>query len=290
MYIFNLLNVLYNTFYSLTFYKNKTVLNILEYDNNNPTIYYTRLPEHYDTKILVYLSGVIEFKYTPYIDKTLQHMKKYNIPSFVYENTNKLMFLCVDDISNFITFLSKKYVDKEIIILGFSAGGIIASHVVANLRNIKNIKRFITYDTPYSLDKVIKSFYNSYVIRFDVFISYYLNKVYLKLFKNLIHKFNYSFLDGYNFIYDSSKYILPTNRYYYKIMNMNFNLPYYIKMYNINSIKDPIADYSTNMKIINKNAHLIDFEIYTVDNKNISHCSDMFYSDNSKLIIKCLRD
>ena len=290
MYFLNLLNVLYNTFYSLIFYKNKTILNILEYDNNNPTIYYTRLPEHYDTKILVYLSGVIEFKYTPYIDKTLQHMKKYNIPSFVYENTNELMFLCVDDISNFITFLSKKYVDKEIIILGFSAGGIIASHVIDRLRNIKNIKRFITYDTPYSLDKVIKSFYNSYIIRFDIFISYYLNKVYLKLFKNRIHKFNYSFLDGYNFIYESSKYVLPTHRYYYKIMNMNFNLPYYIKMYSINSVKDPIADYATNMKIINKNAHLIDFEIYNIDNKNISHCSDMFYSDNSKLIIKCLRD
>lgn len=287
MYFFNLLNVLYNTFYSLIFYKNKTILNILEYDNNNPTIYYTRLPEHYDTKILVYLSGVIEFKYTQYIDKTLQHMKKYNIPSFVYENTNELMFLCVDDISNFITFLSKKYVDKEIIILGFSAGGIIASHVVANLRNIKNIKRFITYDTPYSLDKVIKTFYNSYIIRFDIFISYYLHKVYLKLFKNVIHKFNYSFLDGYNFIYESSKYVLPTHKYYYKIMNMNFNLPYYIKMYSINSVKDPIADYTTNMKIINKNSHLIDFEIYTIDNKNISHCSDMFYSDNSNLIIKC---
>ena len=59
-------------------------------------------------------------------------------------------------------------------------------------------------------------------------------------------------------------------------------------MYNINSIKDPIADYATNMKIINKNSHLIDFEIYTIDNKNISHCSDMFYSDNSNLIMKCL--
>ena len=58
-------------------------------------------------------------------------------------------------------------------------------------------------------------------------------------------------------------------------------------MYSINSVKDPIADYATNMKIINKNAHLIDFEIYTIDNKNISHCTDMFYSDNSKLIIKC---
>jgi hypothetical protein len=289
MYIFNLLNVLYNTFYSLTFYKNKTKINILEYDNNS-TIYYTRLPEHYDKKILVYLSGVIEFKYTPYIDKTLQHMEKYNIPSFVYENTNKLMFLCVDEISNFITFLSNKYVDKEIIILGFSAGGIIASHVIENLRNIKNIKRLITYDSPYSLDKVIKTFYNSYIIRFDVFISYYLHKVYLKLFKNVIHKFNYSFLDGYNFIYDTSKYVLPTHKYYYKIMNMNFNLPYYIKIYNINSIKDPIADYATNMKIINKNSHLIDFEIYTIDNKNISHCSDMFYSDNSNLIMKCLRD
>jgi hypothetical protein len=289
MYIFNLLNVLYNTFYSLTFYKNKTKINILEYDNNS-TIYYTRLPEHYDKKILVYLSGVIEFKYTPYIDKTIQNMKKYNIPSFVYENTNKLMFLCVDDISNFITFLSNKYVDKEIIILGFSAGGIIASHVIENLQNIKNIKRLITYDSPYSLDKVIKTFYNSYIIRFDVFISYYLNKVYLKLFKNLIHEFNYSFLDGYNFIYDSSKYVLPTHRYYYKIMNMNFNLPYYIKMYNINSIKDPIADYATNMKIMNKNSHLIDFEIYTINNKNISHCTDMFYSDNSNLIMKCLRD
>jgi hypothetical protein len=229
----------------------------------------------------------MEFKYTPYIDKTLQHMEKYNIPSFVYENTNELMFLCVDDISNFITFLSKKYVDKEIIILGFSAGGIIASHVIEKLKNIKNIKRFITYDTPYSLDKVIKSFYNSYIIRFDVFISYYLHKVYLKLFKNVIHKFNYSFLDGYNFIYDTSKYVLPTHNYYYKIMNMNFNLPYYIKMYSINSVKDPIADYATNMKIINKNFHLIDFEIYNIDNKNISHCSDMFYSDNSKLIIKC---
>ena len=180
MYIFNFLNVLYNTFYSLTFYKNKINLNILEYDNNsneNPTIYYTRLPENYDTKILVYLSGVMEFKYTPYIDKTLDNMEKYNIPSFVYESKNKLMFLCVDDISKFIIFLNNKYINKEIIILGFSAGGIIASHVIERLRNITNIKRFITYDTPYSLDKVIKSFYNSYIIRFDIFMSYYLNKV-----------------------------------------------------------------------------------------------------------------
>jgi hypothetical protein len=307
MYFFNLLNVLYNTFYSLTFYKNKTVLNILEYDNNktiNPTIYYTRLPEHYDKKILVYLSGVMEFRYTEYIDKTLQHMEKYNIPSFIYENTNTLMFLCVDDISNFIIFLSNKYIDKEIIILGFSSGGIIASHVIEKLQNIKNIKRFITYDTPYSLDKVIKSFVNSY-FRFDIIMAYYLNRIYLKLFKNIIHKFNYSYIDGYNFIYDSSicilskhilsnnilsKHILSKNKYYYKIMNMNFNLPYYIKMYNINSIKDPIADYEKNMKIMNKNSDIIDFEIYTVDNKNISHCTDMFYSDNSNLIMKCLRD
>ncbi len=292
MYLFNFLNVLYNTIYSTLFYKNKSNLNILEYDNDtdiNPTIYFTRLPEHYDTKILVYLSGVIEFKYTPYIDQTLHHMEKYNIPSFVYENKNKLMFLCVDEISQFITFLSKKYIDKEIIIVGFSAGGIIASHVVEKLRNITNIKRFITYDSPYSLDKVIKSFYNSYIIRFDVMIAYYLNNVYIKLFKDIIHKFSFSFIDGYNFIYDSSKFVLPYNRYYYKIMNMNFNLPYYIKMYNINSVKDPIADYATNIKIINKHAHLIDFEIYTIDNKNTSHCTDMFYSDNSNLIMKCLR-
>lgn len=295
MYFFNLLNVLYNTFYYITFYKNKTVLNILEYDNqNNSTIYYTRLPEHYDTKILVYLSGVMEFRYTEYIDKTLQHMEKYNIPSFVYENTNTLMFLCVDDIYNFIIFLSKKYVNKEIIILGFSSGGIIASHVIERLRNIKNIKRFITYDTPYSLDKVIKSFVNSY-FRFDIIMAYYINRIYVKLFKNITHKFNYSFIDGYNFIYDSSicilsKNVLSNNRYYYKIMNMNFNLPSYIKMYNINSIKDPIADYTTNMKIMNKNSHIIDFEIYTINNKNISHCTDMFYSDNSNLIMKCLRD
>jgi hypothetical protein len=231
----------------------------------------------------------MEFKYTEYIDKTLQHMEKYNIPSFVYENINKLMFLCVDDISNFITFLSNKYVDKEIIILGFSAGGIIASHVIEKLKNIKNIKRFITYDSPYSLDKVIKSFMNSF-IRFDIFISYYLHKVYLKLFKNLIHKFNYSYIDGYNFIFDTSKYVLPTHKYYYKIMNMNFNLPYYIKMYNICSIKDPISDYYTNMKIIEKNKNLIDFQIFIVDNKEISHCTDMFFSDNSELIIKCLDD
>jgi hypothetical protein len=297
MYFFNLLNVLYNTFYSLIFYKNKTTINILEYDNNktiNPTIYYTRLPEHYDKKILVYLSGVMEFKYTQYIDKTLQHMEKYNIPSFIYENTNTLMFLCVDDIYNFIIFLTNKYADKEIVILGFSSGGIIASHVIEKLQNIKNIKRFITYDTPYSLDKVVRSFVNSF-FRFDIIMAYYLNSIYVKLFKNITHKFNYSFIDGYNFIYDSSISILPNNilsknKYYYKIMNMNFNLPYYIKMYNINSIKDPIADYTTNMKIMNKNSNLIDFQIYTVDNKNVSHCSDMFYSDNSNLIMKCLRD
>jgi hypothetical protein len=297
MYFFNLLNVLYNTFYSIIFYKNKTTINILEYDNNNsinPTIYYTRLPEHYDKKILVYLSGVMEFKYTQYIDKTLQHMEKYNIPSFVYENKNTLMFLCVDDIYNFIIFLTNKYEDKEIVILGFSSGGIIASHVIEKLRNIKNIKRFITYDTPYSLDKVVKSFVNSY-FRFDIIMAYYLNSIYVKLFKNITHKFNYSFINGYKFIYDSSITILPNNilsknRYYYKIMNMNFNLPYYIKMYNINSIKDPIADYTTNMKIMNKNSDIIDFEIYNIDNKNISHCTDMFYSDNSNLIMKCLRD
>ena len=71
-------------------------------------------------------------------------MKKYNIPSFVYENTNELMFLCVDDISNFITFLSKKYVDKEIIILGFIKINIIIKDVI-NLRDKLFFLRYFIY-------------------------------------------------------------------------------------------------------------------------------------------------
>jgi predicted esterase len=307
MYIYNLLNVLYNTIYSLIFYKKKTVLQILDYsidneskyienkdiyENTTPTIYYTRLPEVYDTKILVYLSGSVEFKFTSYIDKTIVNMEKYNIPSFIYENEKKLMFVCVEDITNFIKFLYKKYIDKEIIIIGFSAGGILASHVIYNLKDLKdfrNIKKFITYDTPLSLDKCLKTFINSY-FRFDILIAYYLEKIYKKLFKNISNKFNYSFIDGHNYIYDTSKIVLSPYTTFFNIMNMNFNLPYYIKMYNICSIKDPISDYYTNMKIINKNKNLIDFQMFILDNKEISHCTDMFFNDNSELIIKCIND
>jgi hypothetical protein len=143
MKILTTINFLYNSIYYDLFYKTK-MIDILNYSFNGATIYYTRLPNINDKKILIFLAGGVEFRYCNYIDQTLDNLRKYDFPCFVYENKIKLSFVSDKDIADWIRYLCELYPSKEIITIGFSIGGTIASHVISYLKYLPNIKKIIT--------------------------------------------------------------------------------------------------------------------------------------------------
>lgn len=289
---------LYNSFYYDLFYKQK-IIDILSYKYEDATIYYTKLPNKDDKKILVFLAGGVEFRYTSYIDQTIYNLRKYNFPCFVYENFHKLSFKSDKYIAEWIrNNLCEKYPDKEVILIGFSIGGTIGSHIIGHLTKtqLPNINRIITYDSPHSLNKSLKLCMKNWILRFDIFVAYLYSLVFNKLYGYLKERTKITFWGGYNFIKDTAHYVFDEKNEnksldtFYKIVNMNYNLPYYIKMYNINSTNDIFIDYNHNKKIINDVNNKINYEIIVVDYHEPSHCSDMYYNDNSQILYNCIME
>jgi hypothetical protein len=292
------LRFLFNSFYYDFFYKQK-ITNILSYKYDDATIYYTRIPTKSDKKILVFLAGGVEFKYTNYIDQTIYNLRKYDFPCFVYENMHKLSFKSDEYIAEWIRkMLCQQYPDKEIILIGFSIGGTIGSHIIGHLTksHLPNINRLITYDTPHSLNKSLKMVGQNWLLRFDIVVSYLFKQVFERLYGHLKNKISTTFWQGYKYIKSTSYYVFDENNenksldMFYKIVNMNYKLPYYIKMYNIHSTKDLFIDYYQNKRLITDVSNNIDYEIILVDYHEPSHCSDMYYNDNSTILYNCIME
>ena len=233
-------------------------------------------------KIIFVFSGAYRLTCDTYIQKTVNDLllKKWisdNYQIIVVEKLDNLGIMIYKDISNYIRFLNKQIKIDELIMLGFSSGGVTASHVMALLQDLKFKKTIITYDTPYHVLHNVFSFENNLFLRIDFYFYYIVYNSYLNYYnyeniKNFvkydkwscgaseliemikkIHKIDYKELDylsGFNFHQDKNTNLKNIYCYYDSIVDSEI-----CKKYIKNNIK--------NLKIQN-------FIIY-----EIGHCSNI---------------
>lgn len=233
-------------------------------------------------KVIFVFSGAYRLTCDSYIQKAVNDLllKKWisdNYQIIVVEKLDSLGFMIYKDVSNYIKFLNKQIEIDELIMLGFSSGGVIASHVMALMQDLKFKKTIITYDTPYHVLDNVLSFKQNLFLRIDFYFYYIVYKSYLNYhnYENIkefvkydkwnygaveliemikkIHKIDYKeldFISGFNFNQDKNTNLKNIYCYYDSIVNSEI-----CKNYIKNNIK--------NVKMEN-------FIIY-----EIGHCSNI---------------
>ena len=115
--------------------------------NHSATIYHTNKNAK---KVIIFLSGAYQLGFDFYITKIMNDLDiEYdslmaNYEFICYEKKNKASLVIYDDVYNYISNLDKK-INKieELILFGFSAGGVVASHVMARCKDMTCKKKLL---------------------------------------------------------------------------------------------------------------------------------------------------
>ena len=229
-------------------------------------------------KILVILSGSYTVCFDTYVQKMVSDLLvidyiKNNYQIIILEKLNKSSIVMYDDISNYLLYLNNQANIEELTMLGFSSGGVIASHSFALLKSLNCKKTIITYDTPYQVLKNVLSFENNMLYRLD----YYL---YFIVYKTYTNHYNYDKIK--DFVrYDkvtsgASEFVKMI-----KQIHSFFDQEKDTKIINMYSKYDAVVNRDISMKYIEKNKG--DLCIIHDMVSTIGHCSDM-WSPNIRIL------
>ncbi len=241
-------------------------------------------------KFIFCISGSYIITYTTYINKFIHDLqgsvpdilRNYEIITF--EKKDKAGIIIYEDIVEYANYLNKRCSGiDELILLGFSAGGVIASHIIARLGHIKCNKKLIMYDTPYQVTENVVNFSNNQAMRWD-FIFY--NTVY-NVYCN-----HYNFLDFKHKIiskpcFDNGiklvELIKDVHNFddatMHNLTSFNTNQDPDTMIININCMNDPIVFKTVQTKFMQTHQEEIDkLNIININKQCIGHCSDMAFS------------
>jgi hypothetical protein len=211
---------------------------------------------------------------------------KNNYQITIIEKLNKSSIVMYDDISKYLLHLNDNQSKiEELTMLGFSSGGVIASHAFALLKSLHCKKRIITYDTPYQVLNNVLSFENNMIYRLD----YYLYSIVHQTYSN---HYNYEQIKDFvrydkltSSASDFVKMIKQIHNFsdeeMYFRTGFNFDQEKDTKIVNMYSKYDAIVNGDISMKYIEDNKkefHVIHDIIAT-----IGHCSDM-WSPNIRIL------
>lgn len=251
---------------------------------------------------IVFLSGLVRLENINYIQKTVDDLcieSSHDV--FVYEDKQQLNFLCIDNIVSWIQQeIQPKY--DTLTIIGFSNGGVIASHVMYNLENITGksdfmLKTLITVDSMNDMFDFLETYENNKIYRQDIMGCYMAtftnsfththlyNRIdLLDVFKNTNLE---TALDYFRRMYDTEReHLRKITTREYKLRNCN--------IVNIHSHHDPIIQRYHNKKQYKRLIQAIEPELRP-DVKNLSfpgitHCTQMFAEDKCVHFAKLLRE
>lgn len=157
--------------------KKGVVLSNVDFGSNNPD---NNMPRK---KMLIFLSGLLTCAYELYIQKTIHDIldkcptAENEYVFLVYENKERTSLEVASHIIAFIENYNGRIMRiEELNIVGFSAGGVLASHVMANVNGLDSRckRRIITYDTPMSIIHIMRRFSGNKVYRFDYLYYYFI--------------------------------------------------------------------------------------------------------------------
>jgi hypothetical protein len=219
---------------------------------------------------ILFLSGGCELVFNSCVKKFCDELiinheinKKYNI--YVFENTSTLNILCVDQIKEFCKTL------YNVIILGFSNGGVIGSHVATSLTNCN----LICYNSGFDIVKSIEQMHETNSV-FRIEIYQYYSKIYLNACRNCNPNISlFEFFQLYNtkniglFV---NKYYGITAEQYRNLMRMQFPN---CEMHCIHAINDPIVLFSNNLRMFEEMPKNITCDIHHHFQSEVAHCTSI---------------
>jgi len=260
----------------------------LEKEEHDLTVY--KCGNLQSNKILFILSGSYTLCFDTYVQKMVSDLLvidyiKNNYQIIIIEKTNKSSIVMYDDISIYLLYLNDQIKIEELTILGFSSGGVIASHALSLLKSLHCKKRIITYDTPYQVMENVLSFENNTIYRLD----YYLYSVVHETYKN---HYNYDKIKEFvrydkltNGASDFVKMIKQIHQFSDKEMyfrtGFNFDQDKDTKIINMYSKYDALVNRDISMKYTEKNKG--SFNVIHDSIHAIGHCSDM-WSPNIRIL------
>jgi hypothetical protein len=206
---------------------------------------------------------------------------KNNYQIIIIEKLNKSSIVMYDDISKYFLYLNDKIKIEELTMLGFSSGGVIASHSLALLKSLNCKKQIITYDTPYQVMENVLSFENNKIYRLDYYLYLIVYKTYKKHYNfDKIKEFvRYDKLT--NGASDFVKMIKQIHNFsdeeMYFRTGFNFDQTKDTKIINMYSKYDAVVNRDVSMKYIEDNKKEVTL-IYDII-PAIGHCSDMWSSN-----------
>lgn len=131
-------------------------------------------------RLLILLSGSVNIGYRYYIHDTIKCLMKYysdemsDYDIVVFENNDHSSFSLKSHIVHYINDFMQSNPDmEELILLGFSAGGIIASHIMSVFKNVETLKKkIITYDSTWCAMHQLNYYSSTWLHRLDMFFYY----------------------------------------------------------------------------------------------------------------------
>jgi hypothetical protein len=240
-------------------------------------------------KVIIFFSGAYLLEYHYYVKKIMYDLdneyknRMSNYELICYEKPDKTSFDIYEDVHYYILNLNKELGNiEELILFGFSAGGVVASHVMEKCKNINCKKKIITYDTPWQVYDNIKSFNQNMIYRFDILFFWKVYNVYSKHYNyNDIKHFlkDTKWNNGSNELTKLIKNIHKCNdEEFYRMTGFNLNQTEDTKVYNIYSHKDIFAIRKISDDFVEKNKDKIKFFNKNIVKNTIGHCSDMVFS------------
>ena len=240
-------------------------------------------------KIILFCSGAYSLEYHFYISKLMYDLDiEYknlmsNYELICYEKTDKTSFDIYDDIHNYILYLDKE-LDKieELVIIGFSAGGVVASHIMQRCKNMNFKKKIITYDTPWQVYENVDYFSNYLIYRFDIVFFWKVYNVYSNHYNYKEIKHNLLNKRWNSDSNEITKLIRGVHNCsfedFYSMTGFNFDQTKDTEVYNIYSKYDPFIIRETHDKFVTLNNDKIIFFNKNIEKYTIGHCSDMAFS------------
>ena len=248
--------------------------------------------------VIVLLSGSFTLSFDTYIQKSAKHLLQdpyiaHDHLLIVYEKRDKQSFIVSPDVANYITYLNEEIEISELTLIGYSCGGVIASHVMSALKELKCKKKIITYDAPYQVMDNALTFETHTFFRLDYFFYATVYNVYL-------NHYNYNDIkqhlnsgrwcggsrDILNMCYAVHNY---SEEKYRALMGFNFDQDERTKIFEIYCEYDPVVDRGISDNYIKQ--HSKEDRVIKISKKIIGHCSDMWSPHyNIDDILNCLSE
>jgi len=228
--------------------------------------------------------------YDVYIKKTIDDLYKYNTnvvhnyEIIVFDKPDKSTLTIYEDVAHYLRNLHKTIDFESLTIIGFSYGGVVASHVMNSITDIECTKKIITYDTPLNVIDNVLSFQKNWLYRLDIM---YYNVVY----NAYINNYNYNDINHYlqldalknRFgIFGGDKMVeLIKNvnkcdfEFIHYVTGFRYDLPADIHVINIYCELDPVVNRKINDQYYNTQKDKIQCKISNIKKPCIGHCSDM---------------